>query len=391
MGRPNVEVIIGNGGLGRANTSSDGVCGLVVTGAAVTDKLVLNKAYLLTSSKSLSDLGVTPDNNFLLDKEARAFFSKNNDSGELYVLVVSEATTLTAMCDSADGSPLRKLIDAGGGRIRLVGCNKIAPAEYEPVLDEGIDGDAITAAVKAQETYNVCAKRQRPFRLLIPACGWSGSTESLFKPRENSTNAVSFVLACDDATKKTAAIGQCLGVAASIKVHQSIGRVANGAVAVNGWATSGANFKDIDGLADILDDYGYIYYVGYTNKNGCYFNGDPTAAPLSDDYSSLRNGRVMDKLSVIFYTTYIDSILDNIAVESDGTLPVGACLSFESMLESAAASQMQGEISNITVTINPAQNILSTEEMLISAEAVPVGVIKKIKGNLALSNPANKQ
>lgn len=150
MARPNVNITLGNGNLGRSAATDDGVAALLLTGAAVSGKLELNKHYQLSGMADLVALGATADNNSLVYKEVTAFYEQTGDGAELHLLVVAEATTLTQMCDSAADSPLRKLIDASGGRVRLVGVNKIPPTEYEADTTQGIDKDAITAAEKAQ-------------------------------------------------------------------------------------------------------------------------------------------------------------------------------------------------------------------------------------------------
>lgn len=47
MSLPNVKVVIGNGNMGIVSSSNDGVAGLILTGAAVSEKLELNKVYVL--------------------------------------------------------------------------------------------------------------------------------------------------------------------------------------------------------------------------------------------------------------------------------------------------------------------------------------------------------
>ena len=179
MPLPNVNIKLGNGNLGQTSATDDGISGLILTGKAVEGKLELNKHYQLSSTRDLKVLGITEDTNPLAVKEIKAFYAQAGEGAELHLLIVSEATTLTAMCDPADDSPLRRLIDAAAGRIRLVGINKLPPAEYEADATQGIDADAITAAANAQKVAESYANQIRPFRLLLPAPAWTGSTDSL--------------------------------------------------------------------------------------------------------------------------------------------------------------------------------------------------------------------
>ena len=185
MGLGNVNIKLENGALGRVATTDDGVAGLIVTGKAVAEKLDLNKVYLFSGTRDLTTYGITEEENPLLCKEITAFYEQAGDGAELYVLVVSEATTLTQMCSVDDGSPLKKLIDYAAGRIRLVGINKLPPAEYEADTAQGIDGDVITAVAAAQNIAEAYQDKINPFRLLLPAILWTGSTESLFQTRSS--------------------------------------------------------------------------------------------------------------------------------------------------------------------------------------------------------------
>lgn len=390
MPLPNVNIKLGNGNLSQTSVTDDGIAGLILTGKTVEGKLELNKHYQLSSTRDLKGLGITEDTNPLAVKEIKAFYAQAGEGAELYLLIVSEATTLTAMCDPADGSPLKKLIDAAAGRIRLVGVNKLPPAEYEADTTQGIDADAITAAANAQKVAESYANQIRPFRLLLPAPAWTGVTENLYKPAESSYNRVAFILASDGAIdgKYTAAIGMILGRAAAMEPQQSIGRVKSGSLATNGYFTSGNNYLEKSGMAEVLNDAGYIFFINYTAKNGCYLNGDQMAAPLSDDYGQLHLGRIIDKAMVIAYTTYISEILENIAVDEKGNLPAGACKNFEGMIENAIAGNMGNQISSFTAYVNPAQNVLSTGKLEIDCKLVPLGVLREIQVNLSFENPA---
>ena len=391
MARPNVNITLGNGNLGRSAATDDGVAALLLTGATVSGKLELNKHYQLSGTADLVALGVTADNNPLVYKEVTAFYEQTGDGAELHLLVVAEATTLTQMCDSAADSPLRKLIDASGGRVRLVGVNKIPPMEYEADTTQGIDKDAITAAEKAQaviESY--AAGKVNPFRMLMPAPAFDAEVDSLFKPRESSTNAVCYVLASDDAAKHTAAIGRVLGRAASLSVHQSIGRVRSGSIGTDMYLTDGQSYIDADGLADSLHDAGYIIPVAYPRKNGAYLNGDPAAAPVTDDYAQLRYGRTVDKARIIVYDTLIDEILDDVDTDSAGDLSAGQRTSYEGMIENAVLTQMNGEITSFAVSIPEGQNILTSETIRVVCRIQPKGVVTTFEVTLEFTNPAIK-
>ena len=274
----------------------------------------------------------------------------------------------------------------------MVGINKLPPAEYEADTAQGIDGDVITAMAIAQNVAAVYQEKINPFRMLLPAIGWTGSTENLFKPREGSYNRVGLVLAADKIIGEIAspAVGRVLGRAAKIAVNYSIARVKDGAIAATGFLADGKTPEEHAGMLDALHDAGYIFYRTFVGKNGYYLNDDCMAAPMTDDYSNLNLGRVIDKAIVTAYGAYVDEIQDSIEVDSNGQLPQYLCSYFEGKIENAVAASMQEEISGFECYIDPKQNILSTGRMKIICKITPKGTLKEIVVVLGFDNPALK-
>lgn len=395
MSLPNVNIVLGNGNMGSVTLSDDGICGLILTGTAVAGKLELNKVYVLSSTLDLPRLGIVEATNPLLHKELLAFYASAGEGAELHLLVVSEATTLTQICANAADSPLKKLINSAAGRIRLVGINRNTPTEYAPTKEKGLDKDVIAAIAAAHVVAEGFLPSIAPFRVLIPAIGWDGTTDSIYQPREGSYNRVGVILASDGkfgASKlHSAAIGQVMGRAAKIAVHQNLGRVRDGAIAVKGYLTDGKTPEEHFSEWNLLDDAGYIFYRTFVGKNGCYLNGDAMAAPTTDDYCNLSAGRVIDKAMVIVYKTYIDDILDNVDIDPDsGTLPTPICKSFEASVIRAVNTNMYDEISGFTAYVDPNQNILAGGKLNIVCKIVPKGTLREITVNLSLNNPANQ-
>jgi hypothetical protein len=391
MALPNVNINLGNGGLGRVSATDDGVAGLILTGVAIAGKFELDKVYTLGSTRDLTNLGITEDNNPFIYKEVNAFYKAAGDGAELYLLAVEDVTSLTEMCDAADGSPIRQIIDAAGGRIRLLGVNRNPGNAYTATLQGAIDKDVITAAEAVQAVAQSYASKMWPIRVLLPAFAWDGDTNGLYKPREASYNRAGIVLASDgkygDCKYYSAAIGQVLGRAASIAVNVSIARVRSGSIAATGYLSDGSVPEEKNAIWDALDAAGYIFYRTFVGKAGYYLNDDHMAAPLSDDYSSLNLGRVIDKAIIIAYTTYIDYIMENVAVDDNGQIPASVCKDFEAAIIRAVNVQMANEISSFSAYINPAQNIISSGAMDIGLTIVPTAILKQINIDLSFTNP----
>lgn len=406
MALPGVSIEIGSGGLGRVAATSDGVAGLILTGRATYEKdtnesgVKYDERYQISSLNDLNALGITMANNPLAAHEVQSFYAQAGEGSELHLMLVAEGTRLSEMVTSTAErqSPLAKLVESAGGRIRIVGINRLAQPEEEENNEQGIDEDAIIAAQAAQDCAESFASRIMPVRIFLPAERWKqGGT---WKPSGASFNRVAMVLASDYECRREkedgstenpqypAAIGLVLGRAAKAEPQQDLGRVKFGSIAAQGYFTDGTDFLEKQGEAEALNDAGYIFFMNYPGKNGCYLNGCPMATSPSDDYATLNNGRIMDKAVRIAYDTYISEIMDNVQVGEDGKLPSGVCTSFESMIENAVASLMDGQISSFKAYVDPEQNILSTSKLTVECRIVPLGVLKNIRVTLAFSNPA---
>jgi len=385
MSLPNVVITLGNGGLGRVAATADGVSGLLLTGTAVADSLVLNNHYLLSGMADALALGVSEVNNPLVYGEVKAFYAERGEGAELHLVVVSEATTLETMCGTETTSAIHTLINGGQGRIRLLGVNKIAPGAYTADLTQGIDKDAILAAASVQSVAESYSAMVKPFRALLPANEWNPSASTLFKPSEASYNRVAFVIGSGDGS--IASVGAVLGRAAKIEVQQSLGRVKDGSVLPEAYFTDGKKMQEHYGEMNMLHDAGYIFFRDYPGKNGAYLNGDAMAISSTDDYSALHLGRVIDKASIIAYNTYVSEIMDNVAVDDKGQLSVGVCKAYEAMIENAIYSSMGTQLSKFEASVDAKQNVLSNGKLSVVCKIIPLGVLEQIDVLLLFDNP----
>lgn len=388
---PKVEINLQNGGLGGVAATQDGVAGLVLSGSAVAGKIDLNEPRQIFNPRDLEALGITALNNELADKEVKAFYRQAGDGAELWLILYSDSMMLEDICDGTEpGRPVKKLLDAAQGRIRLIGINRKPPGAYSPTLSGNIDEDVANAAVNLQSLLDDMAGSYKPARAFLPAIAFTGSGEGLVNLRQSSQNRVGVVVG-SDADSGLAAVGLALGRAAAIQVHRNLGRVKDGAMVAQAWLTDGSKAVEKETLWPLLHENGFIFLRSYQGKNGFYFNDDPMLAPASDDYASLALGRVIDKAIVIAYTTYVDELLDNVEIDQAGKLPASTCKYFESRINNAVNTLMAGEISNFESFVDPAQNVLSTSQLKVSAVITPLGTLRKIVVELGFSNPALEQ
>lgn len=390
MALPKVDVVLGNGSLGGVALTSDGVAGLVLSGAA-EGTITLNSPRQIFGIADITTLGITESNNPLAVDEIKAFYAKSGDGAECWITLYSDATLLATVCDKTQSSNIVKtLLDAAAGRIRVLGINKKVPAGYTPVTTQGIDADVITAATNLQALLAEYALKYKPVRALLPALEWTGETSAIINLRANTTNRVGFVIGADKlySTKGKAAIGMAIGRAASIQVHRNIGRVKDGAMTTTAYFTNGSTADSKESMWTTLHDKGFIFLLSHVGKNGYFFNDDNMSVALTDDYNSLSLGRTIDKAIVIAYSTYVDELLDNIEIDTAGKIAVGVCKYLESKISNAVNASMAGEISSFSAYINPAQNVLSNGKLAVVAKIIPTGTLKEITVLLGFSNPS---
>jgi hypothetical protein len=186
--------------------------------------------------------------------------------------------------------------------------------------------------------------------------------------------------------KSVGAIGTLLGRLSLCKVSESVGFVQNGDVAGtelqeiaigNGTAISDLSHAEQNGL----DDKHYIFLLKYANLSGSYFNFGHTAA--SSDLNTIELNRVLDKAIRATRRALTPKLNASVALNTDGTIQAIYIKQFESLVK-LELGQMKAndELSQFDVTINPAQNILSTNTLEVSVAIVPFGTSKNILVNI---------
>ncbi|MBC9915020.1 DUF2586 family protein [Chitinophaga varians] len=387
MGLPKVEVKLGNGNLGRSVATADGVAGLVLTGVAATG-LPLGTPKVIFSLNDAENLGITSaGTNASAYRHIKEFYDLAGEGAELYIMLVADTVTLTQMADLADANSAKKLLDAAQGRIRLLGLTRKPAAGYTPVLTDGIDKDVLDATTKAQQLALAFAAQYKPVRILIE--GRAVDTENIAQLKDLRTlsaNHVGIVIG-STVNDASASVGLALGRAAVIPVQRNLGRVKDGALPV---LEAFVNTKKVEDFtaADQVHDKGYIFLRAFVGRSGYYFNDDATCAPATDDYSQLALGRVIDKVTLLCYQTYLEELNDEIKVDAQGRISVPVIKYLQGKIENAVNTAMAEEISSFSAYINADQNVISTGKITIAASVVPVGYTKQIEVLLGFENPA---
>jgi hypothetical protein len=94
----------------------------------------------------------------------------------------------------------------------------------------------------------------------------------------------------------------------------------------------------------------------------------------------------MDKAIKNVRSTVLPALGSNVTVNSDGTLSIDAVNYFKSLASQGMDNLLRSaEISNYQIIINPAQNVLSTNSLVITVKVQPTGVADFITINIGFT------
>jgi hypothetical protein len=397
MPLPKVEIQVQNGALGLVDPLADGVAGLVMTGVAVADKIALGESKKINSTQDAIDLGLDAaydtTNTTNVYKSISDFYAQAGEGAELWIKIVAKTTTMEDMCDKAN-TIVKGLIADSGGTIRLIGVTRVADGAYSPTHADQLDPDVIAAAEKLQELYDEQAAEYKPFRAVLDARDFQGTISTLLNLKTSEFPCVGLVIGTDVESSLNASVGLALGRLAKNPVQRNIGRVKDGDLGIDASYLTGQDTpieEYTPANLDLLHDKGFIFMRKYQGINGYFFNDDPTATANSDDFSSLARGRVIDKAILLAYSTYVNEILDDLAVTETGAIAPGVVKYYQSLIQARIDAEMtaNSEISSVEVSIDPKQNVLSTNEVVVEVGITPKFYSKKIIVKLGFRNPAN--
>ena len=400
---PRVKINYLNGLLGTAPESQDGLLMLVVIGAtAVSSTFELGKPYRIQQPADLAALGVTATNNARLAELVDQFYGEAEEATPVYVLGLANTYTMTTACDYLDG-PLTAIIQGLKGALR--GVIVAEETNATPTVTEGLDPDVFTALPKAQALAEYAASHfYSPIFVVLEGRAYAGAS-SLKDLSSQAYNRVAVFIgdtktALDGTTvvsSKDAAVGVLAGRIASVPVQRNIGRVASGPLSVESFYL-GASLVD-NVMADVETIYGkgYITPRIFYSVDGYFFTDDRMACKATDDYAHLTARRTVDKAARIAYLTLLQKLLDEIEVNTDGTMQAPVLKSWQADVENAVNQQMTagGELSVVDGSgcacyIDPTQNVLSTSKVEATLRVRPFGYARDIIVNLGfLTNIEN--
>lgn len=387
MPLPSIKISFLNGQLGTVPSSQDGLLTLVCGATQVASTFSLGKAYTIYRLAGLEALGVTAENNAALYRHVKDFYTEAEEGTRLVVYGVEKTKKMTDLCDK-DSGPLKALLQAQKGELRGLIIAR-DPGEEEVSVTEGLDPDVFTAIPKAQDLAEwATTDLYAPIFVALEGRSYDGDADSLQNLSEQTNNRVCVVIGDTTAGSEGAAMGLLAARIASVSVQRNIGRVADGAIAATEMYLGDKPVEEVIDAITTIYDKGYITPRTYVGKSGYFWTDDKLATEPTDDYAHLTHRRVVDKAYRIAYNTLLNYMLDEIMVNTDGTMQQAVLKSWQAAVENAIDSQMtaQGELSadltagesGCSCYIDPSQNVLATSTVNITLKVRPYGYARYI-------------
>lgn len=384
MSLPNVTIVVNRSGLGLVDYTNDGIMGLIVSGAAVADKLEAGKAYAIYGLADAETIGIEESGvNAAAHKQIKEFYDEAGNGVKLWILVSDE--TLMSLNATGTTNNLRSLIEAAKGEISVVGICR-GKTQSEVVVD-GLNEDVWSTMGAVQILAEEYQGLIMPFSAVIDGIGFSGDASSTLDLTTKTQHRCSVILSASN-SDEVASVGQFLGREASIPVQRKPSRIKDGSLTnEKAYLTDGVSIDGRVGSLNTLHDRGYIVYRTLVGKSGFFYSGDPTATAATDDLNTIARNRVIDKVLKIAYNTYSEELDDDVPVTETGTLQPAVCGYLQEKINKQVNGNMVDEISRFNSYVNPNQNILSGAPVEIQLSIVPKGYLSPIKVIIGFSNP----
>lgn len=404
MSQPTVNFAVTDGNLGRRNPSADNVCALITTGVAA-DELDLDEVSgELKSIDDVEALGIDADydstNKVLVYHHLREFF-KHNPDGSVYLLIKSQATTLTQLADKTTSGGLKGFLQSLNGKVKQVGICINPADDYEATLTGGLDGDVITAIAKAQELAAEEFAEFRPVFILLEGRSVNGTISEITDLRTQQAPFVGVTIVQDkdvaDALATAASntdlagyadVGAVLGLISLSKVSESISWPEKFRLDYDGvnWVNPGISSNDAISMIsntnlNTLNDRGYIAPRVFSGVDGVYIQNNPVCEVATSDFAFINDRRTINKAVSVAYSTLVVKLNSPLKVDATtGKLASEVVKYFEQLIKGALEVEMvrKDEASGVDAYIDPNQNVLESSTLTAKISVVPIGAARAI-------------
>jgi hypothetical protein len=378
MANNDVTIVKGQGGLGKEFPSQDHVSGIIFFGTKPAG-FGTDTVKKVTTLEEAEAFGLTiatyPVENYHISE-----FYRQNEGAELWIGYFATPGTWNF-------AELATLQNTSLGVIRQVGIYTQSRTNTSLVAD--------LASIQAVVT--TLFEDHKPTQVVY-AVDISAVTDLTTLPDLRAQNApnVSVVIGQDGGAKgadlyvsegdSITCIGAVLGAISRSLVHENIGWVdkfnlSDGTeLETPAFANSSLFVNLTDTVLNGLNTKGYLFLRPLVGKTGAWLRDSHTAVAITSDFAHIETNRAIDKAVRLIYASILPNINAPVYVNpTTGQLSREATKEIETKCEQPIRRMVaNGELSGGKVFVSPAQNVLATSKIEVTAKLVPVGVSRDI-------------
>ncbi len=392
-----VNITETNGNLASAAATNDGIMAIVATGA--TEGIyTAGTPILITSMVDLASAGITTVGNAYAVKEVQEFYNEAPAGSQLYLMLVTSATTIASMADKTNANGAIKLLNYGQGSIKGIGLIADDKAVHTGggtiTITNGMNADVYTAATNLKALIADFVTAENPLFGLIGGTSYAGVAANLSTMNVGTTNNYVGIVIGDtrnyDATYTGAAVGECLGTFASIPVEQKISWVGNGERSNSAAYLNTVPVTLTNGDPATIAGKGFITFKMYANVAGFFWSGDPTLSATTNDYYMLARRRVINKAHRLVYAYLVNNVDAKVpTVPGTGKIDPGYAKDLETKISGKRGvltvnMTLLGNCTGSTCFVDPNQNIVSSNTLAVAVTVNVFGYSSTINVNLGL-------
>ena len=372
-------------GLGGPLLNNDHISGLVFYRSSEPTGFSTTNIQKVFSLEQAEDLGITKDLTEDLHYHVSEFFEKQ-PKGELYIGIFDEPGA------TPDFSEVETIQEFANGEIRQLGI----------WLDDTVTDAAkmLTRVAAIQAKVNILKANDMPLNVIFAPDIHGQTLVSLPDLRTGTSNNVSVTIGQSgngegktlytSEAKSITDLGAKLGAVSFSKVHESISYVekfpmvtASGEFAEPAFSNGDFVKNTPKAQIEALDGLGYIFLVNFVGYSGTFNNDSYTATAANDDLFTIERNRTIDKAVRRTRQLLLPKLGSPLYVNPDGTLTLDTIATFKGLCDQGLKQmEADGELSASATIINPEQNVVSTSELVVSLELVPVNVARSIIVNV---------
>jgi len=379
---PSINFTISTNGLGALPANEDYISGFLFYSSSLPSGYSSYTTKLFYSLTEAEDAGLTSTAFPVFNYHIKEFFRMAGSTSQIFIHIANLSG------NTFDFAEIKDMQRFAEGKIRQVGVyahtrtfSKTDATAIQTQLEVMRGEQMPLVSLYSANATGITTSAFDDFRTVIaygvgPVVGQSGSGTG-YSLSTGITHSVSM-------------IGTVLGTLASSGVSESIGWTAkfpidSGLEMSTPALLNGVNVKSLDLSAkNALDNKGLIYGLKYnTASANTFINFGNNAVAATNDLNSLERVRTINKVQRNLYTVLFPYLNSQIKLNSNGTLSNATINSYENTCNNILDEMKRtNEISDGSVVINPAQNVLQNNTVAITIRILPVGIAKYITVNL---------